>query len=441
MPPTMIFNASPANPAAIDEARARARRERQSKTPGPGAYDAKKPVDGSGQVRASSAFKSRTERSGDQTMKDVGDPGLYNPTAGADLASKTSKTFNKSQQRGTGGFGTTSKRAELSQVVDNPGPGAYDSKEPVKPEAKHSSAFASQSKRGVARIETTPGVGEYAPENAMTQHVIGGEAAFKSKDSRFKADSTADLASGVGPGSYSQQQLTISASSSKISATRPGAAGFGTTTKKEFTQHISDAPGPGTYESKAQVTDVRPSSAFKSRTERTVDPTTKDVGDPGAYKPFDTTDLASKTSKTFNKSGQAGLGGFGTTSKRAALSAISDAPGPGSYDTKEAEKPEAKHSSAFASQTKRNVTKGVDTPGVGAYAPHVVDAGRVTGGESAFKSKDSRFKASKTDELAHVGPGTYTQEDATISRKASASVGKVSSAFASTTLRDGFLGV
>ena len=122
-------------------------------------------------------------------MKDVGDPGLYNPTAGADLASKTSKTFNKSQQRGTGGFGTTSKRAELSQVVDNPGPGAYDSKEPVKPEAKQSSAFASQSKRGAnSRSETTPGVGEYAPENSMAPHVTGGDAAFKSKDSRFKND-------------------------------------------------------------------------------------------------------------------------------------------------------------------------------------------------------------------------------------------------------------
>ena len=57
-----------------------------------------------------------------------------------------------------------------------------------------------------------------------------------------------------------------------------------------------------------------------------------------------------------------------------------------------------------------------------------------------LKSGAQRFK--KTDAAeSHIGPGTYSVEADTITAKASADVGKVSSAFASTTLRDGFLGV
>ena len=46
-------------------------------------------------------------------------------------------------------------------------------------------------------------------------------------------------------------------------------------------------------------------------------------------------------------------GNFGTRTKRAELSVPNDAPGPGTYDAKEPVKPEAKQTSAFASQTKR----------------------------------------------------------------------------------------
>ena len=59
---------------------------------------------------------------------------------------------------------------------------------------------------------------------------------------------------------------------------------------------------------------------------------TKDIGDPGAYDPFSGSSVSSQ--KTFNKTQQTGIGGFGTTSKRAAFSTVSEAPGPGAYDAR-----------------------------------------------------------------------------------------------------------
>jgi hypothetical protein len=66
----------------------------------------------------------------------------------------------------------------------------------------------------------------------------------------------------------------------------------------------------------------------------------------------------------------------------------------------------------------------------------------VLGGQSAFKSGGSRFKRdSAVEAAAHIGPGSYTFENNTITSEVNANQGKVSSSFASMTLRDGFLGV
>eukprot|EP00966_Prymnesium_polylepis_P145338 3356385-Prymnesium_polylepis.1 len=108
-------------------------------TPGPGAYDAKARASDNTSLAGSTAFKSKTERKPDEALKEVGDPGLYNPTEHSSLASTMTKSFNKSQQSGSGNFGTRTKRAELSVPNDAPGPGTYDSKEPAKPEAKQGS--------------------------------------------------------------------------------------------------------------------------------------------------------------------------------------------------------------------------------------------------------------------------------------------------------------
>lgn len=203
-------------------------------------------------------------------------------------------------------------------------------------------------------------------------------------------------------------------------------------------ERLGANPGPGAYDARRVADNLgqqRPSSAFKSRVKRGESPGKQ--GDPGLYNPFTTSDLAATTNKSFNKT-QQGSGAFGTRAKRADNLVIPDNPGPGTYDSKTPARPEAKQSSAFASVTKRaHSTPTEVTPGVGAYKPSE-QAPRTRGGDSMFRSKDLRFKHDETVSASGeaVGPGTYTQEDHTITRKTASNSGKISSAFASNTLRD-----
>ena len=81
------------------------------------------------------------------------------------------------------------------------------------------------------------------------------------------------------------------------------------------------------------------------------------------------------------------------------------------------------------------------TPGAGEYDPSDPRSTKITGGDSMFKNNDDRFKKSlEAEQLAHVGPGSYAQGDMTLSQSVGMNSGKVSSAFASTTLRDGGFG-
>ena len=133
--------------------------------------------------------------------------------------------------------------------------------------------------------------------------------------------------------------------------------------------------------------------------------------------------------------------GFGSRTKRAELSVPNDAPGPGTYDAKEPSKPEAKQGSAFASQTKRGAyLPKTQTPGAGEYDPNMPQE-KIAGGESMFKNKDERFKKSmELEYAAHVGPGSYSQAEGTVELAFKKQSGKVSSAFASTSLRgDSFI--
>merc|ERR1712196_249797 len=101
-----------------------------------------------------------------------------------------------------------------------------------------------------------------------------------------------------------------------------------------------------------------------------------------------------------------------------------DAPGPGTYDAKLPEAPEAKQG----------------TPGAGEYDPAMAQE-KIGGGDSMFKNRDERFKKSmELEYAAHVGPGSYSQADRTVELDFKKGSGKVSSAFASTSLRaDSFL--
>ena len=212
--------------------------------------------------------------------------------------------------------------------------------------------------------------------------------------------------------------------------------------------HAARAPPPPIAHTRPLIALARPSqnagaAAFKSSTKRGKDADLAYMGDPGAYDAYASSDLASNAGKSYAKSMQSGTGGFGSSAPaRAPLSSVIDAPGPGAYDAKRPSKPEAAQSSSFASKTNRGAyTKTSEAPGVGSYDP-AVRSDTVLGGQSAFKNGEQRFKKDAAMEAqAHVGPGSYTNEEKTIGKKIAADTGKVSSAFASTTLRDGFLGV
>jgi len=385
----------------------------------------------------------------------MGDPGSYDAHAQSEIGTLSKKSFGKSCQSGAGGFGSTAKaRQELIQAGDgaSPGPGSYNSTEPSKPEAKQGSSFASRSVRGqYSKSSDAPGVGSYEPI-LQQPAVLGGQSAFKSGGQRFKQDAALEAQSHIGPGSYSYSNNTIDAGMSQSSSKAP--APFGTSTKRPDMSIPTDTPGPGAYTSAPAVTsggaDSRPSSAFKSSTKRGKDAELTFMGDPGSYDAHAQSEIGTLSKKSFGKSCQSGAGGFGSTAKaRQELIQAGDgaSPGPGSYNSTEPSKPEAKQGSSFASRSVRGqYSKSSDAPGVGSYEP-ILQQPAVLGGQSAFKSGGQRFKQDAALEAqGHIGPGSYSIENSTtqkpsITAKANADMGKISSAFASTTLRDGFLGV
>jgi len=211
MPVSMEFNskASPSQRASLDEARLKARVAKGGLTPAPGAYDPKRLATDSEQLAGTTAFKSKSDRKADSTLREQGDPGSYNPYDNRSMASNASRSFNRSQQTGAGGFGSKVKRAELSTPNEAPGPGTYDAKLPSSPEAKQGSAFASNTKRGAYLGKSqTPGSGEYDPAD-VTARTPGGDSMFKNKDDRFKKSLELEYAAHVAPGSYSSDGHTI----------------------------------------------------------------------------------------------------------------------------------------------------------------------------------------------------------------------------------------
>ena len=183
---TSYRGGAPSQRAMDDAARLRARAARLSLNPGPGTYDPKRIGATSDDLAGSSAFKSKSERKKDGSLREVGDPGSYHPHECTTVAYNSSRSFNKSQQTGAGGFGTKVRRAEMHVPNDAPGPGTYDAQLPTSPEAKQSSAFASQTKRNAhLRKAQTPGAGEYDPVE-KTGRTTGGDSMFKDKGERFK---------------------------------------------------------------------------------------------------------------------------------------------------------------------------------------------------------------------------------------------------------------
>lgn len=211
---------SPSQRMHIDEARLKARAAQHGLVPGPGSYDPKRMQVTADELAGTTAFKSKSGRKLDGTLKDNGDPGAYNPYDGFQLASQSSRSFNKSQQQGAGGFLSKVKRPELSTPNDAPGPGTYDAKPASSPEAKQGSAFASQTKRGAyLNRAQTPGAGEYDPKDVQLR-TNGGDSMFKDKGTRFKKSVELEYSAHVGPGSYSNHEHNSIARQSKQRAAK-----------------------------------------------------------------------------------------------------------------------------------------------------------------------------------------------------------------------------
>ena len=137
------------------------------------------------------------------------------------------------------------------------------------------------------------------------------------------------------------------------------------------------------------------------------------VGDPGAYDPYASTDLAADAARSFNRSAKSGSGGFGGTSAREMKVDIlgEDTPGPGSYDSKKAQgeaKLKMPSSSFRSSSAQRGKTRNLDTPGAGAYNPNPrsVEASVANGG-AGMRGHGKRFEALKSETGPDIGPGAY----------------------------------
>merc|ERR1719469_1266914 len=220
-------------------------------------------------------------------------------------------------------------------------------------------------------------------------------------------------------------------------------APFGTSTKRPDMSIPTDTPGPGAYTSAPAVTsggaDSRPSSAFKSSTKRGKDAELTFMGDPGSYDAHAQSEIGTLSKKSFGKSCQSGAGGFGSTAKaRQELIQAGDgaSPGPGSYNSTEPSKPEAKQGSSFASRSVRGqYSKSSDAPGVGSYEP-ILQQPAVLGGQSAFKSGGQRFKQDAALEAqSHIGPGSYSYSNNTIDAGMSQSSSKAPAPFGTSTKR------
>jgi hypothetical protein len=219
---------SPSQRMSEDEARLRARKAKVGLNPGPGAYDPRRMNKTAEELAGSTAFKSRSDRKTDGSLREVGDPGAYHPYDNMGVSAQSSRSFNRQQSTGTGGFGSKTRRAELSVPNEAPGPGTYDAKLPSSPEARQGSAFASQSKRGTYLPRSqTPGAGEYSPGTGNMDRRTGGDSMFRSREDRFKQSMELEYSAHVGPGSYSQGHGTVAARSRR-NAGRPSSS-FGST--------------------------------------------------------------------------------------------------------------------------------------------------------------------------------------------------------------------
>merc|ERR1719453_875907 len=126
---------------------------------------------------------------------------------------------------------------------------------------------------------------------------------MRGKGQRFAKEESMTEES-VGPGRYmiTEGSLAADAKRSMERASKVNPA-FGSRVPQRalpFASAGQETPGPGSYQAKIATPKAVGSSAFRYGGDQLTAPA--EQGDPGAYSPYDLTDLAASTSATFSRS-------------------------------------------------------------------------------------------------------------------------------------------
>ena len=190
-------------------------------SPGPGEYTPRRPSSTATKFAGSAAFRSSSS-TGRATsyLKEMGDPGQYNPDAFMGFGSQSARSFNKMQQTGRGRFNSDTPRGEFAPRTGFFGPGAagYNPRpEWIKEKKWLSPGFATKSQRSawVKSKSAAPAPGRYDPHNAIqatSKRTLGGESGFRNATPRFQSkEETARIRKAPGPGAYSANNHTLAA--------------------------------------------------------------------------------------------------------------------------------------------------------------------------------------------------------------------------------------
>jgi len=248
--------------------------------------------------------------------------------------------------------------------------------------------------------------------------VANAAAGMRGHAKRFteiKSETDAD----IGPGAYDNHiDSSVSARvASQVSKSSRSNAGFGTRSQARelpYAKALDEVPGPGSYQAAKSSVELQSGhgSSFKSESQR-LQVEDADIGDPGAYDPYASREIAAESARSFGRSNKKGAGGFGGMSAREMKVDIfgENTPGPGSYDSKrpQQDSKERQPSSAFRSgSVQRAKTRNADTPGAGAYNPNATAVEpSVANAAAGMRGHAKRFTEIKSETDAEVGPGAY----------------------------------
>merc|ERR1719337_608221 len=199
-----------------------------------------------GNKSSSAAFASKSSQRTAQPVTDGPGAQSYSTANVNSMAGNVNKSFNKSLQSGTGGFGTSARRTSegiSARGADMPGPGEYapDISDATPRAARPSSAFASRTNKGdYVRKSDTMGVGDY------DAHTSDGMAATATKTFNRKSLGSMGTTKRVyhqtradmpGPGEYQQNDPTRpTVESNLVGGKGKGTGAFASTTLRDTSQ-------------------------------------------------------------------------------------------------------------------------------------------------------------------------------------------------------------